>query len=90
MANVYRDKHYVAGYCAGDGLLYSDKFRGYEVKFVDSNRDFMTMFTDLMERLYGVKLKIVKQRNAYIIRLFRKEIYEDIYIKIFIKLLNNV
>ena len=73
------DKNYLAGYCAGDGLLHSDKRRGYEVKLVDSNKDFIIMLTELIERLYGVKPSITKQGNAYIVRIFRKEVYEDLH-----------
>ena len=75
------DKHYLTGYCAGDGLLHSDKCRGYEVKPIDSNKGYITMLIELIERLYGAKPNITKHGNAYIVivRVFRKEVYEDLH-----------
>jgi hypothetical protein len=75
-----KDEEYLLGFILGDGMVKHYPNKGYEVKITEKNLEHAKYLSILIEKLYRIKPKLVKDkhRSAWRIRVYRKAFYQVI------------
>ncbi len=83
------DKSYLLGYILGDGMLKCYKSKGCEVKVTEKDHNHIRYIAELITRVYNVEPSIIREKNYWKARIFKKRIHDLILEEINVLIRNS-